>query len=230
VGPEGPFDRLDKLTVAMPLSDSMALMLSGKGEVSGDFTVPPFSFREMKAGMKPVIDTFSVLGGPSSTNVIYATKKYADANPKMVQAFGAALREAQEAIGKDKDRRRHLPEALGRQGDGGERRRDAERPEGRIQHHAQGHHGLRRLHALHRRDQGQAGVVEGRVHPGAAFGTRQLTPAHGRRAARGRPCHAALRRRARRRGHGHRARQLLGGPTANGWCCWGRRAAASRRC
>ncbi len=95
-------DRLDKLTVAMPLSDSMALMLSGKGEVSGDFTVPPFSFREMKAGMKPVIDTFSVLGGPSSTNVIYATKKYADANPKMVQAFGAALREAQEAIGKDK--------------------------------------------------------------------------------------------------------------------------------
>ena len=95
-------DRLDKLTVAMPLSDSMALMLSGKGEVTGDFTVPPFSFREMKAGMKPVIDTFSVLGGPSSTNVIYATKKYADANPKMVQAFSAALREAQEAIGKDK--------------------------------------------------------------------------------------------------------------------------------
>lgn len=95
-------DRLDKLTVAMPLSDSMALMLSGKGEVTGDFTVPPFSFREMKAGMKPVIDTFSVLGGPSSTNVIYATRKYADANPKMVQAFGAALREAQEAIGKDK--------------------------------------------------------------------------------------------------------------------------------
>jgi NitT/TauT family transport system substrate-binding protein len=96
------YDRLDKLTVAMPLSDSMALMLSGKSEVTGDFTVPPFSFREMKAGMKPVIDTFSVLGGPSSTNVIYSTKKYADANPKMVQAFSAALREAQEAIGKDK--------------------------------------------------------------------------------------------------------------------------------
>ena len=40
-------DRLDKLTVAMPLSDSMALMLSGKGEVTADFTVPPFSFREI---------------------------------------------------------------------------------------------------------------------------------------------------------------------------------------
>ena len=95
-------DRLDKLTVAMPLSDSMALMLSGKGEVTGDFTVPPFSYREMKAGMKPVIDTFSVMGGPSSTNVIYATKKFVDANPKLVQAFTAALREAQASIAADK--------------------------------------------------------------------------------------------------------------------------------
>ena len=96
------FDRMDRLTVAMPLSDSMALMLSGKGEVTGDFTVPPFSYREMKAGMKPVLDTFSVMGGPSSTNVIYVTKKYADANPKLVQAFSAALREAQDSISKDK--------------------------------------------------------------------------------------------------------------------------------
>lgn len=96
------FDRLDKLTVAMPLSDSMALMLSGKSEVTADFTVPPFSFREMKAGMKPVTDTFSVMGGPSSTNVIYTTKKFYDANPKLAQAFTAALREAQEAITRDR--------------------------------------------------------------------------------------------------------------------------------
>lgn len=96
------FDRLDKLTVAMPLSDSMALMLSGKGEVTGDFTVPPFSNREMKAGLRPVLDTFSVLGAPSSTNVIYTTRKYYDGHPKLVQAFGAALREAQELISADK--------------------------------------------------------------------------------------------------------------------------------
>jgi len=96
------YDRLDKLTIAMSLADSMAIMLSGKGEVTGDFTVPPFSFREMKAGMRPVIDTFSVLGGPTSTNVIYTTRKYYDANTKMAQAFAAALREAQEAIGRDR--------------------------------------------------------------------------------------------------------------------------------
>lgn len=96
------YDRLDKLTVAMPLSDSMALMLSGKSEVTADFTVPPFSFREMKAGMKPVTDTFSVMGQPSSTNVVYTTRKFHDANPRLVQAFTAALREAQEAITRDK--------------------------------------------------------------------------------------------------------------------------------
>ncbi len=95
-------DRLDKLTVAMPLSDSMALMLSGKGEITADFTVPPFSYRELKAGMRPVLDTFSVMGGPSSTNVVYVTRKYHDANAKMVHAFGAALREAQAAITRDK--------------------------------------------------------------------------------------------------------------------------------
>ncbi len=95
-------DRLDKLTVAMPLSDSMALMLSGKSEVTGDFTVPPFSYREMKAGMKPVLDTFSVLGGPSSTNVVYTTRRLAEQQPRLVEAVTAALREAQAAITADK--------------------------------------------------------------------------------------------------------------------------------
>lgn len=96
------YDRLDRLTVAMPLSDSMALMLSGKGQVTADFTVPPFSFREKQAGMQPVLDTFSVLGGPSSTNIIYSTERFAAANPKLLEAFSAALREAQEAITRDK--------------------------------------------------------------------------------------------------------------------------------
>ena len=96
------FDRLDKLTVALPLSDSIAVMLSGKGEITGDFTVPPFSFREMKAGMRSLLDTYSVMGGPSSTILIYTTKKYHDANPKLMQAFTDALREAQASISDDR--------------------------------------------------------------------------------------------------------------------------------
>lgn len=92
------YDRLDKWTVAMPLSDSMALMLSGKGVVTGDFTVPPFSYREMKAGLKPVLDTYSATGGPSSSNIIYTTKKLQESRPELVKIFAAALVEAQNFI------------------------------------------------------------------------------------------------------------------------------------
>jgi len=93
------YDALDRLTVAMPLSDSMAIMLSGKGEVTADFTVPPFSYRELKTpGMHSVLDTFGVTGGPSSTNVIYTTARFAKANPKIVKAYLDALAEAQAWI------------------------------------------------------------------------------------------------------------------------------------
>jgi NitT/TauT family transport system substrate-binding protein len=92
------YDRLDKWTVAMPLSDSMALMLSGKGVVTGDFTVPPFSYREMKAGLKPVLDTYAATGGPSSSNIIYTTKQLQKSHPELIKIFTAALVEAQDFI------------------------------------------------------------------------------------------------------------------------------------
>lgn len=96
------FDRLDKYTVALPLSDSAAIMLSGKGEIAGDFTVPPFSFREMKAGMRSLVDTYSIMDAPSTTILVYTTRKFHDANPKIIEAFLSALREAQASIGEDK--------------------------------------------------------------------------------------------------------------------------------
>ena len=93
------YDILDRLTVAMPLSDSMAIMLSGKGQVTADFTVPPFSHRELKQpGFHSVLDTFQVVGGPSSTNVLYTTNRFQKANPKLTQAVMDALDEAQKYI------------------------------------------------------------------------------------------------------------------------------------
>lgn len=93
------YDVLDKLTIAMPLSDSMAIMLSGKGQVTADFTVPPFSYRELKQpGFHSVMDTYQVVGGPSSTNVLYTTTKFQSANPKLTQAVLNALDEAQKYI------------------------------------------------------------------------------------------------------------------------------------
>jgi len=97
-GPE-KYDILDRLTIAMPLSDSMAIMLSGRGQVTADFTVPPFSYRELKQpGFHSVIDTYQVVGGASSTNVLYTTNRFQEANPKLTQAVLDALDEAQKYI------------------------------------------------------------------------------------------------------------------------------------
>ena len=97
-GPD-KYDVLDRLTIAMPLSDSMAIMLSGRGQVTADFTVPPFSYRELKQpGFHSVIDTYEVVGGPSSTNVLYTTTRFQKDNPKLTQAVLGALDEAQKYI------------------------------------------------------------------------------------------------------------------------------------
>ncbi len=99
------YDVLDRLTIAMPLSDSMAIMLSGKGQVTADFTVPPFSYRELKQpGFHSVIDTYQVVGGPSSTNVLYTTTRFQKANPKLTQAVLNALDEAQKYITENKQK------------------------------------------------------------------------------------------------------------------------------
>jgi NitT/TauT family transport system substrate-binding protein len=95
-------DRLDKLTVAMGLADSMAILMSGKGEITADFTVPPFSYRELKQpGMRVVLDTYQAAGGPTSSNLVYSTNKFRETNPKLTQAVLAALKEAQDSIKKN---------------------------------------------------------------------------------------------------------------------------------
>ena len=95
-------DRLDKYTVAMGLADSMAILMSGKGEITADFTVPPFSYRELKQpGMRVVLDTYQAAGGPTSSNLVYSTNRFREANPKLTAAVLAALKEAQESIKKN---------------------------------------------------------------------------------------------------------------------------------
>lgn len=99
------YDVLDRLTIAMPLSDSMAIMLSGRGQVTADFTVPPFSYRELKQpGFHSVLDTYQVVGGPSSTNVLYTTTRFQKANPKVTLAVLNALDEAQKYITENKQK------------------------------------------------------------------------------------------------------------------------------
>jgi NitT/TauT family transport system substrate-binding protein len=96
-------NKLDPLTVSMTHSDGMASFLSGAGEINNHFTSPPFIQREMaKPGVRKVITSTEILGGPVSFNVVAANTKFYQENPKAYAAFMAALQEATTFINKDK--------------------------------------------------------------------------------------------------------------------------------
>jgi NitT/TauT family transport system substrate-binding protein len=91
----GQHGKLDPLTVSLSHPDGMASMMSGKSEITGHFTSAPFMYQELEdARVRKILDSYDVLGGPHTFNVVWATTKFHDGNPKIIQAFIAALDEA----------------------------------------------------------------------------------------------------------------------------------------
>jgi len=90
------YDRLDKLTQAVPHPDAAAAIIAGGTEITGHFGNPPFQEQELAANPKAhiVLNSYDVLGGPSSATVLYATEKFRNENPKTYRAFVAALADA----------------------------------------------------------------------------------------------------------------------------------------
>ncbi|MBI3433976.1 MAG: ABC transporter substrate-binding protein, partial [Proteobacteria bacterium] len=98
----GQHGKLDNITVSLSHPDGMAQLLSGKSEITGHFTSAPFMYQELEdRRVHKVLDSYDVLGGPHTFNVIWATAKFRDENPKIFQAFLSALDEAIKQIGKD---------------------------------------------------------------------------------------------------------------------------------
>lgn len=97
------YAKLDKLTVTMKHPDAMAALLSGKSEITGHLTSPPFMFQELDdKRVRTVLNSYDVLGGPHTFNVITTTKSFHDNNPKTYAAVYAALEEAIAYINKNK--------------------------------------------------------------------------------------------------------------------------------
>ena len=97
------YAKLDHLTVSMAHPDGMAALLSGAGEITAHYTSAPFQYKEVAApGIHKVLDSYAVMGGPYSFNVIAATAKFRAANPKTYGVFLAALQEATDQINQDK--------------------------------------------------------------------------------------------------------------------------------
>jgi len=90
------FNRLDKWTVAVPHPDAAAAIIAGGTEITGHFGNPPFQEQELAGNphARIVLNSYDVLGGPSSATVLYATEKFRNENPKTYRAFVDALAEA----------------------------------------------------------------------------------------------------------------------------------------
>lgn len=88
----GKFDKLDDLTVSMPHPDATAAILSGRSEITAHFTSPPFVQQQLATGkVRAVLNSYDVLGGPHTFNVVYSTTKFVNDNPKTIEAFVSAL-------------------------------------------------------------------------------------------------------------------------------------------
>jgi len=97
------WSKLDTNTVQLGHPDAYAALSNPKHEVRNHFSIPPFTFLELKnvPGAHVVLDSRDVMGGPLSQAQFFTTTKFADANPRIIQAVRDATREAQDLIRND---------------------------------------------------------------------------------------------------------------------------------
>jgi len=95
----GQQNKLDAITASLGHPDGLAAMMSGKSEITAHFTSAPFMYQELEdSRVHKVLDSYDVLGGPHTFNVVWATTKFHDENPKIIEAFIAALDDAMKQI------------------------------------------------------------------------------------------------------------------------------------
>ncbi|WP_342363661.1 ABC transporter substrate-binding protein [Terrarubrum flagellatum] len=92
--------KFDPLTVQMGHPDAFIAMKNASHEVKSHFGAPPFDYYELKEiqGAHQVITSAEIIGGPLSQGQFFTTTKFADANPKVIQAVRAAAEEAKKFI------------------------------------------------------------------------------------------------------------------------------------
>ncbi len=97
---DAQYNKLDKISIAVPHPDATAAIISGGTEITGHFGNPPFQEQELAGNPNAhiVLKSYDVLGGPSSATVLYATEKFRRDNPKTYGAFLGALDEAARFI------------------------------------------------------------------------------------------------------------------------------------
>src|SRR5262245_50913177 len=100
---EKEYARLDPLTVSLSHPDAVLALANNTSGVNAHFATSPFYEQEMKLKDAHLITTnYDILGGPATALLVTATSRFRDANPRLTQAFHAALAEAVATINRDK--------------------------------------------------------------------------------------------------------------------------------
>jgi NitT/TauT family transport system substrate-binding protein len=96
------YARLDPFTITLPHPDAVIAIISKSTELVGHYGVSPFQDYELAApGVHAVLKSYDTLGGQTTNGVMFMTRKFRDANPKVTSAVYAALAEASDFINKE---------------------------------------------------------------------------------------------------------------------------------
>jgi NitT/TauT family transport system substrate-binding protein len=91
---EENYAKLDSLTVSMSPPDATIALLTGSGNITTVFSVPPFQFQQLaQNNIHTVLSSFEVLG-PHSFTVAWTSARFRKDNPELYAAFVDAMKEA----------------------------------------------------------------------------------------------------------------------------------------
>ncbi|RBQ28681.1 ABC transporter substrate-binding protein [Aliarcobacter vitoriensis] len=98
------YDKFDNLTVSLKHPDAYLAVTTGSTEVNGHIGLEPFSTLELEnPNVHQVFNSFDVLGGAHTTNLIWTSEDFYKNNPKLSKIIVEALNEANKFIKENQD-------------------------------------------------------------------------------------------------------------------------------
>jgi NitT/TauT family transport system substrate-binding protein len=101
---EENYAKLDPLTVSMSPPDATIALLSGSGDITTVFSVPPFQFQQLEEkNIHTVLSSFDVIG-PHTFTVAWTSARFRNDNPELYAAFLDAMKEATAIVSAEPQR------------------------------------------------------------------------------------------------------------------------------
>ena len=98
---QAEYARLDPMTVGLSHPDAYVALMGGKTEIAAHFASPPYSTLEMRDPRIHRVTAASEVLGNATLDVVYATRRFVDANPGITAAFLQAMDTACAQIADD---------------------------------------------------------------------------------------------------------------------------------